>query len=234
MTGNVDIRGVVTKSAVLAALGVIATIPYFHYLVFAASSAPIPGTDGWTLVAAQLVLVLILLFLSALIGFSFATRLDLPGLGEVRAWLKGLPILIPCGFFLVALSYFAFDRYFLLISPASFPTDPVYLAAVPFKGAFVDETVLRLGLVTIGVGLVRDKAAGVIVTSAVASLFTIKYFEFIGMPFALDPLFVVHLLLSFLGNLLLGWLFVTRGLLWSMTLTFVLDLKYLFILWMGA
>jgi hypothetical protein len=234
MTGNVDTRGVVVKSAILAALGVIATVPYFHYLVFAAFPAPIPGADGWTLVVGELLLVLILLFLSALIGFSFAGRLDLPGLGETRAWLRGLPVLIPCGLILVAFSYFTFDRYFLLISPASFPTDPVYLLAVPFKGAFVDETVLRLGLVTIGVGLARDKAAGVIVTAAVASLFTVKYFEFIGIPFALDPLFIVHLLLSFFGNLLLGWLYVTRGLLWSMTLTFVIGLKYFFILWMGA
>ena len=235
MTGNVDMRGVIVKSGVLSVLGAIATIPYFHYLVFAVGvSTPSAGRDGWTLLGLELVLVFILLFLSALIGFSFARRLDLPGIGDVRAWLRGLPLLIGGGLILVAVSYFTFDRYFLMISPTSFPDETAYLLAIPFKGALAGETILRLGLVTIGVGLTKDKDAGVIVMSAVASLFTVRYFEFIGIPFALDPLFIVHLLFSFLGNLLLGWLFVTRGLIWSMTLTFVLGLKYLFILWAGA
>jgi hypothetical protein len=44
----------------------------------------------------------------------------------------------------------------------------------------------------------------------------------------------VYLLLSFLGNIILGWLFVTRGLAYSMVLKFVVGCKYLLIMWLGS
>jgi hypothetical protein len=66
--------------------------------------------------------------------------------------------------------------------------------------------------------------------SAVASLLTVKYFEFIGIPFTLDSFYVLYLLLSFVGNIILGWLFVTRGLVYAMALKFVIGCKYLLIL----
>ncbi len=235
MTGNADMGRVLTGSIVLSALGVISIVPYFYYLVFVVPSAgPRVGHDPLTFLALELVLLSVLLFLSSLIGFSFSRRFELPGFGEVKGLLKALPILVVAGLLLVAASYLIFDRFFVAISPISFPKGIVYLISLPFKGALADETILRLGLVTIGVGLTKNKGAGVVLMSAVASLFTVKYFEFIGIPFGLNYLFITHLLLSFIGNIILGWLFVTRGLAWAMTLKFIIGLKYLFIFWIGT
>lgn len=235
MTRQADIRPVVVKSTVLALLAAGSSIGYFHYLVFVVSGGSGPaGRDPWTFITVELVLLALLLFLSALIGFSFSARLDLPGLGSVRELVFALPALIAGGIALVALSYVVFDRYYFMVAPSTFPRETVYLAAMPFKAALADETILRFGLVTIGVGLTKNKGAGVVLMSAVSTLLTVKYLEFVGLPFALDHFYVVYLLLSFFGNILLGWLFVTRGLLYSMALKFVIGCKYLLILGLGG
>jgi len=235
MTRETDIRAVVVKSTVLAILAAGSAAGYFHYLVFVVSAGVAPaGRDPLGFMTVELVLLGLVLFLSALIGFSFSARLDLPGFGKIREFFTALPVLIVGGIVMVALSYVVFDRYYFTMAPISFPRETVYLIAIPFKAALADETILRLGLVTIGVGLTKNKGAGVVLMSAVSTLFTVKYLEFIGMPFALDSFYVVYLLLSFLGNIMFGWLFVTRGLLYSMTLKFVIGCKYLLILWLGA
>ena len=122
-------------------------------------------------------------------------------------------------------SYFLFDRYFFEVSPLSYPKDVLYLVSLPFKGAFTDEVILRLCLVTLSVGLLKRKGAGVVLASAVASFFTIKYFIFMGISCGLNYLFIVQLILSFAANLLLGYLFVTRGLLYAMALKFLFGMK---------
>jgi hypothetical protein len=235
MTERADIRSVIVRSTVLTILAAGSAAGYFHYLVFVVSGGVAPaGHDPWTFMTVELVLLAFVLFLSALIGFSFSERFDLPGLGRLGGFFRALPLLVAGGVGLVAISYFVFDRYFLVVAPVCFPREPLYLATIPFKTALADETILRLGLVTIGVGLTKNKGAGVILMSAVSTLFSVKYFEFIGMPFALDHFYIVYLILSFLGNIIVGWLFVTRGLLYAMALKFVIGCKYLFIMWLGS
>lgn len=235
MTRQADVRPVVVKSVILTTAATGSAIGYFHYLVFdVASGAPLRGQDPLTFLLIELVLLSFVLFLSSLVGFSFSGRLGLPGFGKIREFLFALPLLIVGGLVLVAISYFVFDRYFLAVAPVSFPDQPIYLVTIPFKAALADETILRLGLVTIGVSLTKNKSVGVILMSAVSSLLTVKYFGFIGIPFALNHFYIVYLLLSFLGNIILGWLFVTRGLAYSMVLKFVIGCKYLLIMWLGS
>jgi len=235
MTRQADTRPVIIKSTILTILATGSAVGYFHYLVFVVSPvAGLPGQGPWAFLTIELAGLALILFLSALIGFSFSTRLELPGLGRMHEFLRAVPIIVVGGIVLVAISYFVFDRYFFAIAPVSFPKEPGYLLTIPFKAALADETILRLGLVTIGVSLTKDKAAGVILMSAVSTLFSVRYFEFIGIPFALDHFYVLYLLLSFLGNIILGWLFVTRGLFYSMALKFVIGCKYLLILLFDA
>ena len=47
----------------------------------------------------------------------------------------------------------------------------------------------------------------------------------------LNYLIATPLLLSFLGNLILGYLFVSRGLLYAMALNFLFSMKYAVVLW---
>ena len=103
--------------------------------------------------------------------------------------------------------------------------------SIPLKDAFTEEVILRLCMVTLGVGLLKSKRGGVILVSAVAPLLTIKYFHFVGIEVGLNYLFITQLLLSFVANLVLGYLFVTHGLLYAMALKFVFGMKYFLLSW---
>jgi hypothetical protein len=235
MTRDADVSRVIAASLLLAFPAALVTIPYFHYLVVAVPTG-FSGTahDKMIFLFLQTLLLFIILFLCSLIGFSFAKRLELPGLGEVKGYLRDLPLLIAGGIVLAAVTYLVYDRYLFIQYPSFFPKDTFYLMSLPFRVALVNETILRMGLVTIGVGVMRNRGVGVIIMAAIASLFTVKYFEYLGISFGITPLFIVHLLISFIGNLLLGWLFVTRGLLYSMTVAFVVGWKYLLIARIGG
>ncbi len=237
MTEGADTRRVLVKSSVMAFLSTIFIIPYFHYLIFVMGEGgglSLPGTR-WGFLFTQLFLVFILCFLSAVIGFSFSTRFDLPrdiSLGEI---VRKIPLLLLLGGVMITVSYLLFDRYFYEVSPISYPKDLIYLITFPLKGAFADEVILRLCLVTICVGLLKNRGAAVVVVSAISSLFTIKYFNFVGIEFGLNYLCITQLVLSFAANLVLGYFFVTRGLVYSMILKFLFGMKYiLLVLVMGA
>ncbi len=221
-------REVFMYSSGLAVCSTAFALPYFHYLVFVVQGVESYSTalHPWKLLLAQLLLLFILCLLSALIGLSFYKRFELPGFGDPRNFTDSLPLLFALGAVMMALSYFLFDRYFFELSPVSYPKGWLYLISMPFKGAFTEEVILRLCLVTLCVGFLKNKSAGIVLASAVASLFTIKYFHFVGVPFGLNYLSITQMLLSFLANLILAYLFVTRGLIYSMALKFVFGIKY--------
>lgn len=231
MIRGTDMHGVLAKSLVLAISSTLCTLPYFHYLIFEISLKQrlSESFNPLNLLLTQLLILFILTLLSAMIGFSFANRYELPVLGDPRGLMASLPLVSGGGALMIIFSYFLFDRYFLKISPVSYPMDPIFLLSYPFKRAFTDEVILRFCLVTIAVGLLKSKTAGIILVSVFASIVSIKYFLFMGIAVRLNYIFITQFLLGFSANLFLGYLFVTRGLLYSMCLGFLFGMKYLII-----
>jgi len=233
MTRGADMRWVLVKSFALATACTIFTLPYFHYLTFVVldkvgSSKGLPPNS---FLFTQLFLLFVVCLLSAVVGFSFSERFGLPGFGDHKRFFRSVPALLVIGGAVITLSCFLFDRYFFEVSPVSYPKDFLYLMSIPLKDAFTEEVILRLCMVTLGVGLLKSKRGGVIFVSAVAPLLTIKYFHFMGIEVGLNYLFITQLLLSFVGNLVLGYLFVTHGLLYSMALKFLFGMKYFLLSW---
>ncbi|GEM_PF-969802 len=229
MTAGADKREVVVKSLSLSLLAMLFTIPYFYYLVVAVP-AEIGSTENqgvWLFLVIELFMLFVLLFLSSVIGLSFSKRYDLPGFGDVKKFLKSIPILFVIGIVMIAVSFFFFDRFYFELSPQSYPGEYKYLLTLPFKGALTDEIILRLGMTTIAVGLLRHKEAGVVLVSALSAFLVIKYNEFVGIPLQFDYLLISQLFLSFGANFLLGYLFVRYGLLFAMGLKFIFGLKYI-------
>jgi hypothetical protein len=199
ITRGADMRGVLAKSLVLAIASTLFTLPYFHHLISEVSYRErLPqSTDSFIILLTQLLLLFILTFLSAMVGFSFSSRYKLHGLGDPRALVSSLPLVVAGGAVITVLSYFFFDRFFFEISPASYPRDPLFLLSYPFKRAFTDEIILRFCLVTIAVGLFKSKSAGVVLVSAFAAIATVKYFHFIGLPVGLNAIFLTQLFIGF-------------------------------------
>jgi len=233
MTRGADMWKVLVKSSALAICSTVFAIPYFHHLIFLAPiTTPLPlslGLRGFLFM--ELFLLFILCLLSAVVGFSFSERRELPGFGDKTRFIRSIPLLLLLGAVMTALSYFLFDRFFFMLSLASYPKNLLYLVSFPLKAAFTEEVVLRFCLVTIMVGIFRSKMAGVVLASAVAAIFTLKYFQFVGISLHLNYIIVTQLLLSFSANLILGYLFVSRGLLYSMALNFLFGMKYAVISW---
>jgi hypothetical protein len=229
-------RAVVYQSIVLALCATLATLPYFHRLgMTAVESGRFPkGFGFWEFLAAELFLLFIICLLSAVVGFSFSKRFGLPGFGAWRKLPSHLPALLIVGAGMIALSYVVFDRHFVAVSPLSYPRDPWSLFWIPLKGALTEETILRLCLVTLCVGFLKGKLQGVVAASAIASLFTWKYLQFVGVDMGFNYLFVVQTGLAFLVNLVLGYLYVTEGLIYAMTLKFVLGMKYAVMWWIAG
>jgi len=223
MTRGVDSHRVVFKSLGLALLCTLVTVPYFHHLLSASlkTQGRVISTDLNTVLITQLFLLFIVCLLSAVIGFSFSKRLELPGFGDPGRLNETAPLLLVIGGVMGALTYLVFDRYFFHTSPVSYPKDMVYLVFYPFKAAFTNEVILRFCMVTLAAGVLKNKIGGVILVSAVASVFTSKYFQFLGLDLPFNYIFIAQALIAFLINFILGYFFITQGLIYSITLHFL-------------
>lgn len=232
LVAGVKMRATVIKSLLLAFVATLFTIPYFHYLVVAVSTddRPSMAQNLWPFLTVQLTILFLLLFLSSMIGLTFSKRYSLPGFGDFKKFLKSIPLLIVAGGVMIALSFIFFDRFYFEISPLSYPAQYKYLVSFPFKGALTDEIIVRFGLTTIAVGLLRSKGAGVVLVSALSAFFIIKYNQFVGIVPEFEYLFVCQLFVAFISNLIFGYLYVKHGLYYAMGLKFVFGLKYIVVI----
>ena len=221
-------RLLILKSSLISMFSCLVTIPYFHYLVFKVSPITIQRdySNPWSLIFAELFLLFFVCLLASASGLIFTNRYDLPGFCKGKLTSLNVTLLIFIGAALVFLSYTIFDRIFYLISPQSYPKEIVYIATFPLKGAFVEEVILRFCMVTLAYGLLRQKIASVVVVSFFSSLFSLQYFKYIGEDLQANNLYIIQFLLSFTVNIILGYLFITKGLIHSMILKFILYLKY--------
>ncbi|MEA3506060.1 MAG: hypothetical protein U9R36_00980 [Elusimicrobiota bacterium] len=188
-----------------------------------------PGRGPWAVIVPQLFLLFLLTFICALGGYLFYKRQNLPGFGNPEELLKDIPLLAVVGLILAAISYILFDRYFVHLSPQSYPRNIFYILAVALKAALTEEIILRWSITTLAVALLKSKKWGVVFSSAIALLFTFKYFNFIEIKISWSYIFIVQVTLTFLSNLILGYLFVTKGLFHSMALKFFLGVRYLMV-----
>ena len=108
MTRGADMWKVLVKSSALAIFSTVFAIPYFHHLIFLAPiTTPLPlslGLRGFLFM--ELFLLFILCLLSAVVGFSFSERRELPGFGDKTRFIRSIPLLLLLGAVMTALSYF--------------------------------------------------------------------------------------------------------------------------------
>jgi len=179
----------------------------------------------------DLVLLFTACLLSSVAGFSFSKKQQLPGFGDPRRLKENGPFFVVTGVMVGILTFLFFDRHFYYISPESYPRNTLYLIIYPFKLAFANEVILRLGLVTIAVRLLRQRTGGVIAVSGIATIFTMKYNRFLGIDYSYNTLYITQFVISFLVNSILGYIFITRGLIHSMALHFLFGLRLPIVLW---
>jgi len=235
MTGGADFKDVLVKALSLAILCTLFAVPYFHYLLSVSLKNQgrfLMHADLPAVLFMELSLLFIICLLSAIVGFSYSEKFKLPGFVDFSRFTETLPILLLTGVVMGGLTYLVFDRHFFYISPESYPKDILYLVSCPFKAAFTNEVVLRFCMVTLGAGILKNKLGGVFLVSIFASIFTMKYFRFFHLDYPFNYFFITQFFISFLGNFILGYLFITRGLIYSMSLHFLFGTRLAFVVWM--
>ncbi|MGD8388110.1 MAG: hypothetical protein PVG49_13295 [Desulfobacteraceae bacterium] len=228
LTRGASPRGVATQSTLLALAATLSALPYFHSLLWGPSRVQpsIPQTGLWQLLAGQAMLLFLVCFLSSMAGLAFAPRQGLPGWGDPLKLRNELGSLVLLGLGMAVVSYVGFDRRFFPIAPFAYPQTAFQALSLPFKGALTEEVILRLCMVTLAVGILKRPWAGVLLIATLAPFLSIKYFRFIGIDPLPGGLLAMQWLVSFGANVLLGVLFVKRGLLFCMVIKFVYSLKY--------
>jgi len=228
MTRGANPKRVIREASVLSIFAVVSAIPYIRYLLNMAVGRGVLGTETASIVfITDLFLLGVLLFLCALVGLSFAPRYRLPGLGLTKQVVYDLPLVVFGGLALAALTFFFFDRYFYVVSPVSYPTSELMLIFLPLKGALTDEVILRLGMLTLAVGVLKQRDAAVMLVAALAAMMSLRYFQFLGIQLGFNYVIVAHLVISFVGNLALGYLYVHRGLMHAMIFKVIYGCRYL-------
>ena len=94
-------------------------------------------------------------FLSSLMGFFYAHRLNLPGFGKFTDLLAWAPLGLGACLILAPPTYFFFDREMMRRVPELFPSPWPWALATMAGSAISQEVIGRFGLLTVGVYLLR-------------------------------------------------------------------------------
>ncbi len=228
MAGGQRYRDMLIKSAGLALPAAILALPYFYFLLF--DFQPESGLSGFdnapALLWGQTAMIFIICLFSAFAGSLFTPRLNLPGLGNLRQWRKEALYLAAAGLALMLFIFLTFDRYFYTVLPGFYPDLSLYMVLLPLKGAFTEELILRYGLVTIAVGICRNRYGGAAMVAGFATILSLEFLQFAGIPLEWNYICIMQLILAFLANFILGAVFVTRGLMAAMTMKLMLEMRY--------
>lgn len=225
-------RTVLFHAFILSLICTLFTIPSFHHMLvesMQSDPAPVFKYDYRLVLMMELFMLFFTCFLSSVSGFSLRQKYDLPEIWDYGHLKKWFPVLILTGIGMGGMTFFLFDRHFYFISPESYPSSPLYVISRPFKLAFTNEVILRFGLVTILVGLFKNKIVAVTLVSLFASFLTMKYFRFMGIDYPYNDFFQIQFFISFTANFLLGLCYIKLGLFYSMALHFLFGWRLLFV-----
>lgn len=138
MSRGADFRGVLLKSLGLAILCTLFTVPYFHHLLsvsFKAQDRFLMSSDFYVVLITELFLLFITCFLSAIVGFSFCHKYQLPGFGDLRRFTETIPLLLVLGAVMGGLTYLIFDRHFFLHLPSILSKRYFISCLMPLQGS---------------------------------------------------------------------------------------------------
>lgn len=183
----------------------------------------------------QSIILFAISLLCSLVGLLYSDRLDLPGLcnpGDVKKWL---PTGLVLGLLLTPISYLATDRSLLFQVPEMFPKPWPWALAWMAGSSLAQEVVARLGLLTIGIYLLRwfsfkgHPWPAIAVVSIFASMSTfITYLDRLKLDERLLPW---QLWFSLISIFFFQWIFsevyVRRGFVAVLLLHFGLSIRVL-------
>lgn len=220
------------KGLILSQICVIASLPYYYYMYFIGMREIILKTflpkhlpylmifDVWY--------VFIVTFLCGLCGFAWSKKYGLCGFGSFldfkKHWLKLLII----GGLIGVISYYFFDKPFRSMAPSYYPTNPLWALIIPINSAFFQETI-RFGMISLVQRLVKNAHFANCSIAFFFAIVGIKSFIFVGLNFNWSVLSINCFIFTVLLNIVLGYIFIKKGLISTIFVHLVVNLKFLFL-----
>ncbi|MCP4695461.1 MAG: hypothetical protein GY862_01230 [Gammaproteobacteria bacterium] len=154
-----EMKHQVRNAVLLAGAAMVVALPMLLYqlqqLPVSVFTHPPDPAQLYQLAAKQAAVVFALALLCSLVGFLYAERLELPGFGTLRDIRLWLPLGFGAGLVFTPISYIAFDRELIQTLPELYPAFWLPALADMAGTTLTQEVVLRFGLLTICVYLLR-------------------------------------------------------------------------------
>lgn len=228
----------IRNALLLGAVTMFLSLPMFHYQFRHLTGEVFRGQPtvemAWRLALSQSFMVFCLAFMSSLIGFIYAEKLRLPGLGkaaDIRVWLPGG---LAAGLIFTPISYILLDREVIRLIPGIHPSSLSWTLPVMLAGAFCQEVIIRFGLLTIALYLWNrwtEKGRpwpAIALISAFGATGSWLLISRLGIAGGLSHSQIMTMVvLSFLTQWILGEVYVKKGLSASICVHLGLSAKYL-------
>jgi len=189
--------------------------------------------DSGTVFLFQFSLTVAVILICAMIGAFLAERYKLPGLGSpleayLTAYRYGAPALLAA----LLIGWRLNDRFFYQVAPAYsdvslYPHEILWCVALVFHNAIMREVVLCFGMLTLVAGLFRGKRPmiAVVITAVFTAVLSIRQLVFVGYPM-LDHFVWFSIIWSFLLNMVVGTVYIKKGLWAAMSMRACLDARF--------
>ncbi len=213
------------QAAVLTGLGLLVVAPNLQYLATHVDRGDISLATR-EMPAADYTLFVPLLVISSLVGCFLSRRYRLGGLGSRQQLRKAAGLVVGGGLAMAVLSYLVIGRHIAAAIPGFFPVGLGWALILSLRGALVEETVARFGMMTIFCGLVRRPWLANVLQAVFFTFVSVKALDFLGIT---SPLLVCASLgLTFGLHLVLGAVYARYGLIAASLMHFMVDLKFVF------
>lgn len=225
-------KEVAEKGLLLSQICVLISLPHLYYLYFIGMKDIVLKTFKTEhlpyLMTIQIWQVFFVTLCCAICGLGWSKKFNLVGFGNLwelkRIWLK----LITLGLLLGSISAAFFDTRFKSIAPYYYPANPLWALSILIDSAFFIETI-RFGMMMIAFRLIRRLYLSNILTALFLTLVGLKSFSF--LPIGVNNLNLISIL-AFLFNLvfqlILGYVFIKKGLICALFVHIIYGLKYLY------
>ncbi|MEW6095346.1 MAG: hypothetical protein AB1567_02290 [bacterium] len=222
-------REVGGKGLILSEVCVIASLPYLYYMYFIGMREIIlkkflPKHLPY-LVIHDVWYIFIATFLCGVCGFGWSKKYGLCGFGSFLDFKKDWLKLLIIGGVIGILSYQFFDKPFKSIAPYYYPTNPIWALTIPINSAFFIETI-RFGMVSLVQRLIKNVHFANFSIAFFFAIVGLKSFIFIGLDFNWSALAIACFTFTVLLNIVLGYIFIKKGLISTIFVHLVADLKF--------
>lgn len=216
-------------SGIFAVVAVLLALPYVYYMVVYHASGQVAAENNPILMdgmVTEVIRLLVVVFVSCLVGFSWGRGLGFVGLGDWRDLQRNWRPILLFGGILGFLVYFFGDRYFLQMAPGFYPTEMKYAFFIPFYAAMVEEVFARFGVMTFFSKVFRNPYVGNVLAALIFAIGHVNLFKVAGIIYRLNYITVCSLVLNVAISLFFGFIYWRKGLVTAMGIHFVANLRY--------